>query len=54
MLNWTLAYNMGHEILYTKIAAKISCAAASFNFIPANTPAITAVGLDQASPGSSA
>jgi penicillin amidase len=50
MLNWTLAYNMGHEILYTKIAAKIGAERCRelLNFIPANTPAITAAGLDQA------
>ena len=42
MLNWSLAYNMKHELLYYKIAKKIGqekCRGL-FNFIPPDTPAI--------------
>jgi penicillin amidase len=48
MLNWTLAYNMGHEILYSKIAAKIGPERSLelLNFIPPETPAITAMAAD--------
>jgi penicillin amidase len=45
MLNWTLTYNMSHEILYTRIAARIGGERCRelLNFIPAETPAITAL-----------
>ena len=45
MLNWTLAYNMSHEILYTRMAARIGAERCRelLNFIPSDTPAITAL-----------
>jgi penicillin amidase len=45
MLNWTLAYNMSHEILYSQIAAQIGKERSRelLNFIPPGTPAITAL-----------
>ena len=42
MLNWSLAYNMSHEILNLRLAQKLGRerAAALFNLIPAGTPTI--------------
>jgi penicillin amidase len=42
MLNWSLAYNMKHELLYHRIVRKIGSekAAALMNYIPQNTPTI--------------
>ncbi len=42
MLNWSLAYNMKHELLYHRIVQKIGSekAAALMNYIPQNTPTI--------------
>jgi penicillin amidase len=42
MLNWTLAYNMSHELLYYKISEKIGPAKTRelLNLVPANAPTI--------------
>jgi penicillin G amidase len=42
MLNWSLTYNMKHELLYHRMGEKIGKekAKALLNFIPANTPTI--------------
>ena len=42
LLNWSLAYNMKHELLYYKIARKIGKEKSGelFNFIPPDTPTI--------------
>jgi penicillin amidase len=50
MLNWTLAYNLGHELLYAKIARRIGPERSRelMNHIPPQTPAITDEALDRA------
>ena len=42
MLNWTLAYNMKHELIYYQIAKKLGQqkAAELLNFVPSKTPTI--------------
>jgi len=54
MLNWSLAYNMKHELLYLRMARKLGMdrAAKLLNLVPGNTPSIREGVADNARDGS--